>query len=219
MLKLLPTLFATILWGQANAQISDLRISGQILDAKTHLPIAFAHVLGSTDQVVSDHLGQFSIKVRLGDTLTFSHINFDRYALKVLDRPENRLIIYLSPKENLMKEIIIREYMPEDEFKLEILKHEVQITKEEANAVNNVAYSTMLYRKGYVPEMNSLDNFKNYIKEPRGITLFSSDPNKGLIRSIKKLNQQNKSYNLNGLNLNRVKTDSLSNNLFYVPAK
>jgi len=117
----------------------------------------------------------------------------------------------------VLPELIIREYLPEEELKNEIINHNVTISIEETNAINNVASSTILYLQGYVPEMNSLDNFKNYIKEPQGVTLFSSDPSKGLIKTIKRLSQQSKTFNQSRLNLNNIKSDTTQTELFLFP--
>lgn len=105
-----------------------------------------------------------------------------------------------------MQELIIRDYLPEEQLKQEMLEYEVEYTLEEVNAINNVQQSTILYKKGYVPEMNSLDNFKYYMKEPQGVTLFSSNPSKGLIKSLKRLSQQKKNYYPHSLRLNKTDT-------------
>ncbi|MEP1780243.1 hypothetical protein [Reichenbachiella sp.] len=220
MLKKLLLIFAAVVqWTHSTAQDSGFKLYGQIQDKQSHSPIGFVHVIGSSEQVVSDQSGLFSITFQVGDTITFSHINFDRYAVRITDSGKQALIILLSPKENLMQEIIIRDYLAEEDLKREIVEREVKYSVEEVNAINNIAFSTVLYKKGYVPEMNSLDNFKNYMKEPQGITLFSSNPSKGLIRSIKKLKQQKNSFGQSELKLNRVKTDTLLINQFLTPTK
>ena len=179
-------------------------LSGKILDYKNQEPIPFVHVKGSISQTITNSNGHFSIQMLKGDTLTFSHLNYQRYNIQINSLPDYDILIHLDPKENIMDEVIINEYLPEEELKQEMIDHEVNYSTEEINAVQNVSQSTMLYKMGYVPHMNSLDNFKDYIKGPQGVTLFSSDPSKGLIKSLKNINKIN--YSLK--NLNRVKTDS-----------
>lgn len=216
MLKTLASLSVLCLLGtQAVAQNTSTMFSGQIVDAERFFPISFAHIVGNETQVIADADGNFSISVHIGDTLTFSHINFERYSLLITASPLQPIRVYMKKKENLMDEIIIRDYLLEEELKQEIVEHEVKYSEEEINAIQNVAFSTLLYKKGYVPEMNSLDNFKNYMKEPQGVSLFSSDPSKGLIKSIQRLSQQNKNSSSNRLRLNQTDTTTIYR--FYVP--
>ncbi|WP_420580450.1 hypothetical protein [Reichenbachiella sp.] len=210
MLKILILLLAICLFQVcAVAQNVSATLSGQVRDKQTSSSVPFTHIVGNERQSIANSNGEFSIQVSIGDTLTFSHINFDRYSILISDIPEKDIIIFLNRKENLMKEIVIRDYLPEAEFKQEIVEHEVKYTEAEANAIQNVEFSTLLYKKGYVPEMNSLDNFKNYLKEPQGVTLFSSDPSKGLLKSIKRLSQQSRTNRPFMLRLNKIDTASI----------
>ena len=194
-----------------NAQSQNENFLGLLLDAQSHEPIAFAHVIGSDESAISDHLGYFSVKANIGDTIQISHVNYERYALRVERLTGKRLIIYLFTKDHMMKEIVIRNYMSEDELKEKIVEHEIEPTIEEINATNNVAYSNLLFLKGYVPEMNSLDNFKNYIQEPKGVTFFSTGPSRGLIRSLKKLSKTR-----SGLRMGQQKTTEIElDSIFY----
>ena len=215
MLKTLILLLAiSLLQVCAVAQNVPVTLSGHVRDKQTDAPVSFTHIVGNERQIIANSEGEFSIRVSIGDTLTFSHVNFDRYSVLISDIPEKDIIIFLKKKEHLLKEIIIRDHLPEDEFKQGIVEHEVKYTEAEVNAINNVEFSTVLYKSGYVPEMNSLDNFKNYIKEPQGVTLFSSDPSKGLIRSIKRLNHQKRTLSDQTLILN--KTDTVKFNSLYL---
>ncbi|WP_422360970.1 carboxypeptidase-like regulatory domain-containing protein [Reichenbachiella sp.] len=207
MLKTLILLLAiSLLQFCTVAQNTSATLSGQVKDKESGDPVSFSHIVGNKRQIITNANGEFSIQVDIGDTLTFSHVNFERYSIFIADNPENDIIIFLSKKERLMQEIIIHDYLPEDEFKQEVVEHEVKYTEAEVNAMQNVEFSTLLYKKGYVPEMNSLDNFKNYMKEPQGVSLFSSDPSKGLIKSIQRLSTQNKTHYPNTLNLNKTDT-------------
>lgn len=205
-LKLL--LVAAMICSWVMAQQSEI-FYGQVVDSSSQEPIPFVHVIGSGVQTISDSQGFFSIRIAKGDTLTFSHINFEPYRMCITETTSQIITIRLKRKENLMQEIIVRDYSPEEELKQEMINHVVIYSMEEINAINNVEFSTILYKNGYVPEMNSLDNFKNYMKEPQGVTLFSSDPSKGLIKSIKRLSQQKKTYSPNTMNLNKTDTVKL----------
>ncbi|SMD34760.1 CarboxypepD_reg-like domain-containing protein [Reichenbachiella faecimaris] len=218
--KLTPFLLAIVLfWSPANAQFSEALFSGQLLDQQTLKPIPFVHIVGVKTQVISNSNGVFSIEIQKGDSLTFSHINFERSSIQISEISDQVIPMYLKKKENLMQEVIIRDYLPEEELKQEMMAYKVPYTVEEINAVNNVEYSTLLYKKGYIPEMNSLDNFKNYMKEPQGVTLFSSDPSKGIIKSIKRPSQQNKSYYSSSLRLNKTKIDTTMIDQFFIQKK
>lgn len=202
----------------AVAQNISATLLGQVRDKQTGSPVPFTHIVGNKKQIIANADGKFTIPVSIGDTLNFSHVNFDRYSILISDIPEKDIIIFLKKKEHLLKEIIIRDHLPEDEFKQEIVEHEVKYTEAEINAISNVEFSTIMYKQGYVPEMNSLDNFKNYMKEPQGITLFSSDPSKGLIKSFQRLSTEKGTFNKNGLKLNKTKSDSLLIKKFNIPS-
>lgn len=209
MLKTILLIFLCLHGYLSKSQSESKHISGQVLDKMTKDPVPFTHIVGKGRQVITNANGEFSIPVNIGDTLTFSHINFERNSILITDISERKIMIYLNAKENLLKEIVIRDYLPEEEFKQEIIKRKVQYTEDEVNAIQNVEYSTILYKKGYVPEMNSLDNFKNYMKEPQGVTLFSSDPSKGLIKSIQRLSQQDKNSSPNRTWPNKTDTTTI----------
>lgn len=204
---------ALLLCTSALAQLS-ATFAGQVIDAATGEPIPFVHIVGSNVQAISDYDGFFSLVIEEGDSLVFSHVNFEPYRMYISQLSKSTIAIRLKRKETLMQEIIIRDYLPEAELKQKMIEHEVIYTIEEINAVNNVAYSTILYKKGYIPEMNSLDNFKNYMKEPQGVTLFSTNPSKGIIKTIQRLRSKHNSYPEH--DLKPIKLDTAYINLFPV---
>lgn len=191
--------------------------TGQILDKENQSPISFVHIVGAERATISDAEGRFSIQIQVGDTIQFSHINYERYAVVIWVASERPVKVYLSRKENLMPEIVIHDYMPLEEFKKELTRREVKKSVEEVNASYNAEFSTLLFKYGYTPEMNSLDNFKDYVKEPQGATLFSSNPSRGLLRSLRQLRDQRTVFDRSHLKLNKIKNDSIQAKEFRIP--
>lgn len=220
MLKQLSIFIIGILsWTIVPGQSPGKLWTGQVLDQETQAPIPFVHIVGADEGAISDAEGLFSIQVTVGDTVQFSHINYERYAVLIWIASERPVKVYLSRKENLMPEIVIRDYMPLDEFKQEIAKREAKHSVEEVNASYNMEFSTLLFRYGYTPEMNSLDNFKDYVRDPQEATLISSNPSRGLLRSLRVLRNQNGLFDRSQLKLNKTKNDSIRTERQRLPKK
>ena len=81
----------------------------------------------------------------------------------------------------------MRGFPPENQFKRQLLGVSLPPNQEETNAQANVAIARKLYLAGYVPLMDSRDNYQWQLHEPKEVTLFSSGPTKGLPKALKDL--------------------------------
>ncbi|OJJ17657.1 hypothetical protein BKI52_27740 [marine bacterium AO1-C] len=96
------------------AQNASLKISGQIIDAATNLPLSNAHVYfsGTTMLANTDSLGKFTLKREVAEgrhTLVFSHVGYETKIAKitVVNSESLSFNILLVPKEVKLKEVLI----------------------------------------------------------------------------------------------------------------
>ncbi|MEQ8471295.1 MAG: hypothetical protein RIC35_08915 [Marinoscillum sp.] len=177
---------------------------GQVIDLQSREPIPFAHIISATLGTTSNLEGKFRMPVNVGDTLLITHVNFEPFRAIVTSDSMN---IFLKPSDVLLNEVIIGLLPSEAQFKQEILESRVEPTKEEKAATETMQMAKTLFLAGYTPEMNSLDNYKDYIKGPQGVSILSSDPSKGIIKSFKNLNRYQSLFHTN---YNYTESDSLS---------
>ena len=71
----------------------------------------------------------------------------------------------------------------EEQFKNQLLRAQLQPSREEVHARTNIAYARELYLSGYVPTMNSRDNYQWQLQEPPGYHLVFFRPYPRAIQS------------------------------------
>ena len=162
---------------------------GQILDIKTSEPVPFAHIRSDSFGTVSNINGYFHLDQLKKGTITVSHVMYDELVI-LPNLNEDTLKLYLHPRITELDEVIIGVLPSEAKFKQELINMEISETKEEINAQLNIRLATIMYLSGYTPGMSSMDNYKSFIKGPQGVSIFSSDPSKGLIKSFKNLSNK-----------------------------
>lgn len=169
------------------AQPEERKIFGVVKDAQTLQPVPSAHVVGTRTGTYSDQRGWFVLSVEATDTLCFSHINYRAYNVVASTLTQDSLFVLLQPKDFLLREVTVRGLPDEEKFKRQILQTQFSLTQEEVAARENFSYARKLFLSGYVPTMNSRDNYDWHAREPSGVTLFSSGPNQGLLRAGKNI--------------------------------
>lgn len=161
-------------------------IVGQVFNLQTREPIPFAHIVSAKLGTTTNLDGKFRIPAHAGDTLLITHVNYEPLRVMITSDSMN---IYLRPGDVLLDEIIIGLLPSEDQFKKRLLESRVAPTKEEAAATQTMHLAKILFLSGYTPEMSSYDNYKEYSRDPQGVSIFSSDPSKGLIKSIQNISR------------------------------
>ena len=171
------------------AQSQEKVIQGIVKDQQTLQVVPAVHVVTSRQGTFSDRKGAFSLVATPSDTITLSHVNYQSYYLPT-DAIKDTLLIFLHPRDLLLQEVVVRGLPTEEQFRNELLRISLAPNREEMHAIANVAYAQQLYLSGYVPSMNSQDNYQWQLRQPHGITLFSSGPTKGLLKAIKNLSRR-----------------------------
>jgi hypothetical protein len=161
-------------------------LKGKVIDADTKTVLSSAQVQSGISAVVTNNNGYFALSAEVGDSVLLSHIGYEDRWINFSAHDRDTLLIELKQSTTVLGQITISDIPTEDELKGKILQTEVVISREEENARQNLQDARTLYSMGYRPEMNALDNFKEFIKPPSGFIFFSSKGG-GLIGAIKNL--------------------------------
>ncbi len=105
-LLIFSLLVSNYLWAQSVSSVS-----GKVVDAKTQQPIEFVNISlqGKSAGTTTDQSGSFQLKVSSDETLkvVFSHINYIKQELSVEDIEKSNNVIALSPKAEVLENIIV----------------------------------------------------------------------------------------------------------------
>ncbi|KEO73492.1 peptidase associated/transthyretin-like domain-containing protein [Anditalea andensis] len=155
-----------------------------VLDQETLLPIEGVHVVSSNRQGISDNKGWFSIAVKAGDMITFSHIAYETFQIQVEDPKELPPSIQMNLQEEELEGVTVRSLPTEEEFKKLML--EAAPTHLEQQLDNNLQYMRSIYRLGNHHLDNALDHTYRKFSSGNGeATIFSSNPSLGIVGLIK----------------------------------
>ena len=162
------------------------KVKGIVSDQDTKTALPDVHIESSKSAVLTDKAGYFAITIRPGDSLHISHVGYND--VDMIAPPESRdtMTFTMTRSTSILKEVTVNDVPTEEELKEKILETKVVVTREEENARANLENARTLYRLGYRPEMNALDNFREAIKPPQGATFFSSNGG-GFIKALKNL--------------------------------
>ncbi|MBC7923463.1 MAG: carboxypeptidase-like regulatory domain-containing protein [Ferruginibacter sp.] len=163
-------------------------LSGTVVDKVTGEPLLFASVVKSaTEGTATDAAGRFRIRVGLRDTVTVTFVGYksSRIVLPAgFAGPAYEARVEMVKDVILLRGVSIRP-RSEAEFKGEFLDLKVD-TEAEENARDNVAGIRQQGILGVIPRMDGFDNFRSFVNGPQGVTFFSTGPNKGFFRGLKK---------------------------------
>ena len=167
--------------------LSQRVIHGQVKDAETRASMSSVHIRTAHEGLYSDGEGLFTLTVATADTLVFSHVGYTPSTVEASALSTDSLLVWLTPHEMLLQEVVVRDRVTEERLRREILRARCLPSKEETHAISNVANARHLYLTGYVPPMNSQDNYQWQQQKPVGVTLFSSGPTKGIGKALRQL--------------------------------
>ncbi len=160
-------------------------VKGVLIDSLTSLPITSVHIRTNHFKTVSNPDGSFSILVLPGDSVHFSHVSYHDIII-----PFHQLIHHTPMRVAMMQKVTLLDAvsvytLSEASFKEKILETTVVESQEEQNAKTNMAVLNY-YMKSLPPlEMTGSENYREYMKGPQGVTIFSSSGQKGLIKAIR----------------------------------
>ena len=96
-------------------------------------------------------------------------------------------MIVLSPKITILKEIIVTSLPTETEFRNSVLETVPQLSMEEEIAQENISILNQATKVAMPLPMDSYQSYRDYIKGPQGVVIFSSNRSKGLVRALKNI--------------------------------
>jgi len=165
----------------------EIKVLGIVKDSQTFKPIPWVHITAAKQGTYSNEDGFFLLSISPGESLSLTHVAYQTLGFRPTPPTTDTLFFFLSAKDNLLSEIEVIGLPSEEKFKQQILRKNVLPSREVVLAQNNVQNAQALFLSGYVPSMNSEDNYRWYINGPQGITLFSTGANRGLPQAIRHL--------------------------------
>lgn len=118
----------------------DITVNGTVYDKDSITPMQFAYVVNknSTNGMVADAQGKFNLKIRLGDTLSFSYVGYTVtkvFTHKLKDSVKNstlKINVLLKPKAKELNTVTVTTYGFSKEQK-ESYKRKIDAYKREAS--------------------------------------------------------------------------------------
>ncbi len=158
--------FAMFFYGFISAQDTDRRLlRGQVIYRGVN--VANENVINATSEMatITNDSGQFAIRVKVGDELVFSALNYKLEIVKITEDilKKNRLVVEVSEKVTELDEVVIT---PEDQERfLEIKNEELkkfEYETDRSTEVENIALSQA--ERGMTDGVNFVNIFKALLK-------------------------------------------------------
>jgi hypothetical protein len=156
------------------------------MDSETKIGLPFVHVQCRTSNKISNNDGYFAITASDTDSILISHIGYEDVQIISPGKRSDTINITLRRKTILLREVVVNGVLSEDELKQKVLQTPIVISTEEKNVQENLEDIRTLYALGYRPEMNALDNYREFMKPPKDFTIFSSNGG-GLIKALRNI--------------------------------
>ena len=187
---ILALLSASISGYSQNNPISNesLVLTGIIWDAETFQPVPYANVYTSRQGTFTNLKGEYRIKIQKDDTLNVSHISYQAQKSVFSGNVENQFF-WLKPLTTTLSEVVVSPLPSEQDMKSIILQTQTEEPQILMRGRRNLKTIQNMYLGGYKPEMNSADNYLNYLRGPQDVSLFSTSPTRGIgsvIRNLRK---------------------------------
>lgn len=149
MVFMIAILYSTASYGQ-----SQLTISGTVLDSKTHEELVGATVLekGTSNGIITNLNGKFTLQVALGATLVFTSTGYEAKEVGIVDGGE--LTVLLAEKVELLDEVVVIGYGVQKKSDIT-----GSISSVSANEINNVPVPSALQAlQGKATGVNIIQN-------------------------------------------------------------
>jgi hypothetical protein len=97
--------------------------SGRIVDDSLGYALPYVHLWNESTRmgVISNDSGEFSIHVRIQDTLVFSAIGYFSQVIIVSSSTDQEAVIRLKPKKYEIGEVVVRRFRNYESFKYQVL--------------------------------------------------------------------------------------------------
>lgn len=164
------------------------KLTGVVLDSATLLPITDVHIWSIRSGSLTNKAGQFVITVLPDDSICFSHVNYKLLCEVYGNKPAtSSLIISLTPLVRVLDEVNISSVLSEEAFRQKIIETQPMMTREETNAQENSATMRNLLKIAPAPAKTDAEVFFETLEGPKGVTILSTRPGRGLIQAIRQL--------------------------------
>jgi len=205
----------------ALAQVNEgsIRVYGVVIDSLYQLPVSDVHISTTRYGTISAENGIFSLLLASGDSLYFSHVNYQPFVFVYYAGIHNHLKIALIPRVRILKEVRVLPFDTEEAFKTKLMEGDAVESVEVKAAKENSAKLKGLGAFAPPPPLSILGRFEAALEGPQGVTFFSSKSGKGIFEIIKGEKKHEASYRppkisnaapakFNMLKANTIKIDS-----------
>jgi hypothetical protein len=187
--------FTVSVYSQDKDNYRKIIVTGTVSDAGSHDSLPFSNILINKKRIlITDNKGYFCASLLITDTLTFSHLGYDpsEIVLSGLITNCDSLHINVLMKEQTYKipEVSILRYKTYDEFKRDILNHDInnQVLN---NANENIKMMKAHIKNGYLPVKDGRESYSYLLSyknsNNNSIAIFSNLPDRGIIPVLKKI--------------------------------
>ena len=160
-------------------------VKGVLIDSLTSQPIPSVHIWTRHFKTASHPDGSFSILTLTNDSIHFSHIGYYTIVFPLhLLKQSSPLRIAMTQKAIQLNSVEVYR-LSEESFKKTVLETAPVASPEEENANTNIAILKYYIKSLPQLPMNANENYREQIKGPQGVTIFSSGGQKGLIKAIR----------------------------------
>ncbi|QDH78373.1 carboxypeptidase-like regulatory domain-containing protein [Echinicola soli] len=162
-------------------------ITGKVVDKSTLEPVSVVRISSSLERISTDDHGKFTIRAKVGDSLTFVHLTYQPLTM-VANGDDNQFqLIQLEERTLEMREFEVTGMPSEQTFKEAILNTTADHAMEMNMMQRNVNMIMIIKDLSYFHDYSSYDMLLKNINQEGGVTLFSSNPSMGLISTFKRL--------------------------------
>ena len=161
-------------------------VNGVLLDSISQQPISSAHIWTKHFNTTSNADGSFFLLVQTNDSIHTSHVSYNTLIIaahSVNSKTPTRIL--MTQRVVVLKEVSVSRVMSEDDFRKKIAETKLIESEEEQNAKANLAALNYYIKSIPQMSMNANENYREYMKGPQGVTIFSSNGQKGLIKAIR----------------------------------
>lgn len=148
-------LFSLTAWSQEDGRVI---LRGKVLYRDVNVPNE--NVINATSEMatITNENGEYQIRVRIGDELVFSALNYQIEIVQITEEilKNNRLVIEVNEKITELEEVVVTPEQQERflEAKNKILKEEFEYETDRSSEVENIAFS---------PTQTNLQNGLNFV--------------------------------------------------------
>jgi len=172
---------------QARGQ--DFLWKGRIIDQASKLPIEGAHIKSENRQGITDREGYFNIGLKLGDSITISHVSYQAMEFLVKDKVLPP-VVSLNLLEQELGEVTVTSLPSEARLKQLLLESPYIPSSLEDQLQHNLSYMKTIHRLNNNHILNALDFTHRKLNRGNGeATFLSTNPSLGImgvIRSFRK---------------------------------